>query len=501
MMVVYLTNVGSRDVALHGQTPASREARPVTEQWLQTLKGLAGAERAAFLEQLRAPLIEAALDYIALSPEAATESCPPTEQAAIAQVILIASDQAEEQHRGTDTLYGAELVKARLEHLQQSRQSRWRIGRITQWLIRENPADYDVMHAWYSRHLRQVREAAHVFVSVTGSTPAMNTALLIQSIERFGERTHPLYLPQGERQPVPLDIGRQLLRRARLAEARALVEHYAFAAARQVLKAMGDVPDDIVCLCRSADARASMDLIRAYDAANRGLQRAERIPRSFWQAWRNELLDVRQGNPAALAAEAAHLAWLAWQRGLWAEVLVGVVRLVEVVLRWTVAAGLDLPANAAEQQLGHTLEQAAQANAPLRSRLTERLRQREPGLRDARLDRASVPLLLAVTEEMADAGQRPDGAPLAAPLRERAARLAPAAVALDGLRALRNDTVHQLQGVSREDIAARLDEAALWAHLAAVAQAAGAALDAAACGQPFRQAVAQLGRALERLRG
>lgn len=516
MSVVYITNVGLRDLTLDGQIV--QPARAKGEELLQQLTDLRRQGRGGeLLARLRAPIIEAAMAYVVERAARMAE--------ALREVVLVASDQpadTEERHRQTDTIFFARLIEQLLRHREeQARQPssgdalaaairQARAGgvapdpiRYTVWRLEGNPADYDRANQFYGQRLGRptafAEEPTACFISVSGATPAMNTGLLLKAVERFAERCHPLYLPFGEQRPLPMDIGARLVRGARIREAHALVRSFAFGEARAILKGLEEVPDDVLCLCRSAEARLGFDFGRALDAAERGLQRARMISQTFWRQWREEVVALYQGKDAARFAEAVHNAWVAWQRKEWADFLVRSVRLQEVALRSLTCTELGLPPDVNEAREGASLEEAATRNEPLRRWVEARAQEVEPSLQALTWRRPSIPLRLAIAECLAERGEGLDGRAASPEQQDAWRRLARAARTWDAFRELRNKTVHYLRGVSQEDISRILGDEEPWAALAALAAAGGEELGADRCGEPFRRARDELEGALARL--
>jgi len=216
MTIAFISNVGSRDVWVDGQTISSKDSRELGESIL--------AEWDVHKPNLRLPILVKALDAILNNDRN------------ISHIILFASDQADKNYRRTDTEPFAQIVKRVL------------IEKYGQWIepvikiitTDKNPSDYDLMMNFYEDKLNQLKPellaVSKIYASVTSGTPAMAFMLLWQGVEVLGEHIHPLYVIQEKSLPISLNIGQSLLMKAFIDDLQDSVVVYQYSAAEKLIE-------------------------------------------------------------------------------------------------------------------------------------------------------------------------------------------------------------------------------------------------------------------------
>lgn len=133
----------------------------------------------------------------------------------IDRLILVASDQpssAAERYRRNDTRPLAEVVQELLKRDPKLR----RIGFRTEIaVVAANPADYEVMRAFYRENLpvwcRDLAPDGICYLEVTGGTAQMAVMLLLEGVHWLRGRAAPLYVLAEYDMPLHLDAGRRML--------------------------------------------------------------------------------------------------------------------------------------------------------------------------------------------------------------------------------------------------------------------------------------------------
>jgi len=426
-------NVGVRDLQVKGldALPARATGQLVLEQWDSYQAGLS------------APILKPVLDYVFKRYDPRT----------CINLVLFATNQAEgtdERYRNQDTVYCASVLQRYLAGLFPDR-LHITIRHIPQGL---NPARMDDMYSAYGRLVRKNDIAADddVYVSLSGGTPACNAALMLQSIQTFGDRCQAIYKPQhGD--AVGMRIGRQV--------ARATIENLIaerlkvrdFAAATRHLSSLD--PADSYATARAlasyAAHRLSFDFRRAALDLDR-IQQDRPDLRSFVASALSDLTQLEQGtDQAPLLAELHANTTITWRQDRYVDVLARIFRFEEAVLRLLLERALpgfptgDRPADRrrrkeiieADPGLHHFLENYRLDGNPLRYCEGNRP--------------AFAAILTYITKPDS---RRPDGSCYAPP--EELDRYRTAAEILDSWASLknwRNDSImgHGFRGASVED--------------------------------------------------
>lgn len=314
MTVYLLANVGLRDV-LHRREPIS----PPRAEGKRILDYIDDLEKELTLPML-SPAVEGLLrDHPKI------------------QVVLYGSDQPEgtpPQYRDNDTIYLAEVAGELLQ-----RRLRGKIEKVWPKKIRANPSLYDDMLSFFRAQFqdRWTSSVEKCYVFPVGGTPAANMGMMLAAIERFGEKCQVLYLPQGEKWPIRMDLGDQIRRGTARRMAADRLRAHSFGAAVPLLEEAG-APGWVAHLARYAVSRYHFD----FDIAAAELEKAKRHCSDQFSA-RSRCEELRRGLPRlrdreleALLVELYHNAQLAYKRGEFAAFLGILFRFQEATLRFMV---------------------------------------------------------------------------------------------------------------------------------------------------------------------
>ncbi|MCZ7554434.1 MAG: hypothetical protein M5U05_17955, partial [Anaerolineales bacterium] len=220
MSVLFIANVGNRDVQVPGRTDLPREARLLGQQLLD--------EWSAVADSLELPILVKALQCVVRKHSGPVD-----------RVVLVASDQQDEKYRLSDTILLAEVI-ARLLREHKRWNSLAKPEAISIVRAEQSPADYDYMLHVYETLTKQVAAEQiydQVYLAVSGGTPAMASMLMFQGIRAFGERALPLYVTPHHAMPISLDIGQKLTLDALIEDLERNVKDFQYRAALSLTKA------------------------------------------------------------------------------------------------------------------------------------------------------------------------------------------------------------------------------------------------------------------------
>jgi hypothetical protein len=217
-VIVYLANVGTRDVTLDGRPLPL--PRPDGERLLRAY--LEYPE--AFGHRLDAPiLLPGLLRAIRVA-------------GSVDRLVLFVSDQPEgvaPEHRDRDTVHLGELLRLWLPRCAVLGGG---LGEVRVVAIPGNPADYSTAILFYERALPGLVPdgARTVYVAPVGGADASNTGLWLASVRLFRARVEAIYvMPGGRVEQIPL--ARVLLRDQAVRQACALLEYYDYSGLASLL--------------------------------------------------------------------------------------------------------------------------------------------------------------------------------------------------------------------------------------------------------------------------
>lgn len=220
MSVLFIANVGNREIQVAGRGDLPKEARALGQALL--------GEWETVSDSIELPILGKALWWVAKKHGAPVD-----------RVVLVASDQQDEKYRPSDTILLAEVIARLLrEH------KRWNSLAKTQAIsiVRadQSPADYDYMLHLYETLMKEIAAEAtydQVYLAVSGGTPAMASMLMFQGIRAFGERALPLYVTPYRAMPISLDIGQKLTLDALVEDLERSVKDFQYRAGLSLTKA------------------------------------------------------------------------------------------------------------------------------------------------------------------------------------------------------------------------------------------------------------------------
>lgn len=430
--VVFVANVGNRDVSRDGQALAHprSDGRAILDAWADESP------------RLDLPLLRPSLSY-AIRRFGQLE-----------RIVLFASDQPESagSHRESDTIHLAGIAQRLLET-----DSGYR-GKVTlRRASNLNPSLYDETYPFYERELANAKlfgEVQTLCVLASGGTPAMNLGLLVAAIERFGDRCAPLYLERGAREPQPLNLGQQLRQSTLRQVALSHLEQYQFVAAGEALH-QARAPASLIGLATYASTRLNFDWEGAWRAADHTLSLPEDRDRALLVRLRDEARALMDREDAPLfLGERFHRARVAHTTGAYSEFLTLMVGLQEGILQAVALQELGIDYREDNKGARKNRERQFAERPGLRDYL---LAQPTPGGRPIEYTSSTRLVLRAcaqfVLRAATDHPERPELSP------ERRADLE-ALLAIEErlegtLIGLRNAAVHRDGGASRQ----RLDDA------------------------------------------
>ena len=299
--VVYLANVGTRDVLLDGQ-PIKSPRQDGERLW---------HDYDQVRERLSTPILEPGL-------RRAVEGAGRVDR-----LVLFVSDQPEttpSRYRDLDTLYLGEMLRRKLrEHPELGP----RLGEIVVERIAGNPADYGTTVPFYNRVLPALvpDDVVAVYVAPVGGADASNVGLWLAALRHFGSRVQMLYvMPDGRVEDLP--AGRLLLADFARHRAHALLEHRDYAGLADVLEGTPEWGNTwLPHLLRALNRRLHFDFQGAAEALKAAQERARGEARARLDRLCEEMAAwLAPPRPARADDDAATWeTWLDYQRRALAE--------------------------------------------------------------------------------------------------------------------------------------------------------------------------------------
>lgn len=316
MSVMFLTTIGGRDLLLDGKE--IKPARIKGQQILTDFDNLA--------IKPTTPILEVAIDFIL------------RHSSTIDRIVLIATDQPETElprYRDNDTIAFAEIIRRLL--IKRKRIKDFRIV-----YIRQNPSNVDDMFDFFKEILSRnkafkIDALERCYTLTTGGVPGANTALLMQSIEHYREKSFPLYVSEKTGHIVPLRIGNQMLRSFRDETISKSLARYDYSAIVTLLSGQGDSGERFCYdLADYAKHRLYFDTDRALGIIEDTLGRASGQDRQLCESLLKDLDPLRNGEKLALVRELFYNLRVKLIREEYVDFLGRVFRFQEDVLRYIV---------------------------------------------------------------------------------------------------------------------------------------------------------------------
>lgn len=461
--LLLLANIGNRDVFLSGQ-----EIRPARTKGKEILDNFT-----THRQEVSLPILDPVMRYI--------QAEHPTAQL---DLMLFCTNQedADEKYKGNDTLHLGECIKKLLSGQQP-------VGKVTVREIQANPNLADSMFHYFSDQLSRMRkhseEYEKIFVALAGGIPACNMALCLQAVRFFEERSVPLYPLEGSGQPVPLQIGQQLLDSAKRETIRRQLENDEYAVAVVLLDSLGLTL--YANLARMALYRLNFDFQRAKTLAARLVAQDLGEVRSYGRQVEGELKNLLEKDLSRLILELYHNASIKFRKGEYLDFLGRLFRFQEAVLRYLVETSeLALQTDIDSDKHNFAAFQASVRGHP---DLVTYLEQQTYGTDKLDWDKPYVPCLTAILGYLAEQGteeKRGQRADILSRLRE-----------IERLMPLRHRSPlgHGFEGVSLEKIH---EQVAGFSpeRLRDITRAIGLAVDVDKEGNPYDKVKALIEKAL-----
>jgi hypothetical protein len=337
--VVYLANVGTRDITLDGEP--LKKPREDGNKLLRAYE----AFREAFASRLDAPILFPGLRR---AIQAAGR---------VDRLVLFASDQPETtdlRYRDFDTVHIAELLRRWLPthpHL------KGRLADVVVVQIPGNPADYNCTIPFYHKTIPSLVACPPrlVYVAPVGGADASNVALWLAALRNFRAAVEVIYVtPEGRVEQVPL--ARLLLRDQIAHQAQVLLDHYDYPALAALLTRDTEWGNTWrPHLVHAVAERLHFNFRGAQEALNRALALAAGEPKGWIGQLYDEVKSLREvfeqrvTPPCSGEDESVWQLWLEKQRmglaelywnlavkarrGEWVDFLGRIFRLAEGLLR------------------------------------------------------------------------------------------------------------------------------------------------------------------------
>lgn len=419
-----LANVGNRDLFLAGQEiwPARTKGKEILDNFAEHRRDLTLPILGPVIRFIQAQARQGQLD-----------------------LFLFCTNQegAEEKFRTNDTFYFGECIKKLLGGQQP-------VGKVQIKEITANPNLADSMFRYFADQLSPLRSRAgeyeEVFVALAGGIPACNMALCLQAVHYFEDRCIPLYPLEGREQPVPLQIGSQLLSASKKEIVRQQLGNYEYAVATVLLEDLGLKP--YADLARLALCRLNFDFQRAKALAARLVAGEREDIRTYGLRIEADFKKLLRKDLSCLILELYHNAAIKFRKEEYLDFLGRLFRFQEAVLRYTVETSELALQTDIDKDGRHFI--AFQTSVRQHPRLVEYLEQQTYEKDKLNWEQPYIPCLMKILEYLAREGD-PE-------------RRAQRTEVLDGLREigqlvpLRNKSPlgHGFEGVSLEAIRERV---------------------------------------------
>ncbi len=328
-MVVYLCNVGTRDVTYRGE-----KLEPPREAGARLL-----ARYAEVQDALDAPILRPGLQFV-------------LERAGrIDRLILFASDQSEttnHRFRSNDTVFLAQLLQRRLPELFPGQTDSVQVYRIP-----HNPADYNRCMEFFARVLQDLfptpEAVATAYVAPVGGADASNVSLWFNALRWLGVSCEIIYvMPDGTVHPIAL--GQVFLQQERARQAEALLQRYDFRGLADLLAAADLGRPFHHALARYWDCRLAFDFDGAVGELQRIYPQVQDEERALVTRLMNELAPLRAATDTDqhtrqrwLLAELFLNLEVKAKLGEWVDFLGRLFRLREALLRMAFESETNVP--------------------------------------------------------------------------------------------------------------------------------------------------------------
>lgn len=319
MKTALIVTVGTRDVQIDREYIIKNESHDIYSNLYLDNRILKARQGGDFLKKqynrykqnLKIPIIKPAVDF-----------CLKNE-GNIDHTILITTDQSEsvdDKFRSTDTLHFGELIKKILS----DRYPKSVLPDIRNKSVKENVTYLDAMTLFWQRELYRkpynlLQECDTVYLCNQGGIDAINTALLLQCLNAYGDKTQVLQVDQGTGICTPLEFTKIYLANSENTKLNQLLDNYQYAAIKKL-----NVNKNIKALAAYAEHRLMFDFEEAVHSLN-GLDMNYRKIKIDLQACTNQI----PGNHDLLLRELCLNALIKFQQDAYVDFLLRFFRIRE----------------------------------------------------------------------------------------------------------------------------------------------------------------------------
>lgn len=258
------------------------------------------------------------------------------------KIIFIASDQSDTNYSKTDTKYLAEiLLKLKPEYNELFKISTdvdVEIKKLT-----KNPSDYDITIEGYKKILDEFKEVENIYIGITGGTPAMSTALLINSINTC-DNVMTIYTKKKEnnkQQAYALNLAQELKKNESKKNIIKFINAQNYSAAEMLIKEFKDkFPDNniiienvILNIVKAAASRIQFDFGIAKKAIEEVIDN-DCDSREIYEQFVNSIEELTSGNEEYLLNEVINNAEYQYNIGAYTDFLGRIFRIQEEIYKY-----------------------------------------------------------------------------------------------------------------------------------------------------------------------
>jgi hypothetical protein len=325
MSTIVFVNVGTREILVDGVEPLRTKIRYHGKDLLDSLDNLA--------QNISFPRIRACIDYILRRSDDG-----------IYRLVFIGTDQADESQssRTADTVYYAQMLAISVQEVYGDR-----ISKTCFELVGSKPPIdphvYDETFEIYGELLDAYEspEITECYLLPLGGLAACRTALLLQGVHVYGDRTQVLYHRPEDSEIWPLQIGQQFLEVMHESTAVDMLDRFDFPAALSLLKGSRQAGDLVLALLQYGSARLRFDFDEANDYLEDAIAHSKSETRRELQEIRRDFLKLLDGDEQARIGELYHNARIAWDNCRYVSFLGRLIRFQGAVLIYLVNQVFD----------------------------------------------------------------------------------------------------------------------------------------------------------------
>lgn len=273
---------------------------------------------------LEFPIIEAGMDFVKKNAGLPDE------------IFLVATDQEKEivgeRFWKNDSILYAEVLKILIANKYKKEGG----YKFVVPKIKDNVAYLDTMYDFFNNAMKKkdwkgLDQLDNIFLLNQGGIDAINTALMLNCLNRFGKRTTLLSVSERIGSCAKLEFSEQYLHEKEILRATAAIKKYRYAFIKNL-----DVSDDVRTLSAYAEHRLNFD----FDEAEKSLLELSKNQRSYRDSLILELNKLRQ-NEGELLKELYTNASIKFEQEAYVDFLLRVFRIIEGVVNLKVMNHLD----------------------------------------------------------------------------------------------------------------------------------------------------------------